>query len=91
MGRWKYVNWLVVLIILAHMYYYFSKRYEAHLIVYVLATAGWLAVALLGYYIYVYRINRSTEHDRKPLAETSLPKPPSKERPKVAFKKKDQQ
>lgn len=90
MGKWKYINWLIVLIILAQMYYYFSNRYEAHILVYVLATAGWLSIALLGYYIFVYRINRSSQRDKNPIAETPLPKPPARERPKVIFKKKDE-
>ena len=89
MGKWKYINWLIVLIILAQMYYYFSYRYEAHVLVYVLATAGWLSTALLGYYIFVHRINRSSRRDKNP-SETPLPKPPVRERPKVTFKKKDE-
>ena len=91
MGKWKYVNWLIVLIILAHMYYYFSRRYEAQAFLYVLATAGWLAIAILGYYIYVHRINRSGpgHADRNRISEAPLPKPPLGERPKVSFKKKN--
>ena len=88
MGKWKYVNWLIVLIILAHMYYYFSRRYEAHALVYALATAGWLALAILGYYVYVYRINRSGQIG-KTSSEIPLTKPTVRERPKVSFKKKE--
>lgn len=90
MGRWKYVNWLIVAFVLAHMYYYLAKRYEAHAMVYVLATVGWVTTAILGYYIYVYRINRLDRHHRNTIAEPPSPKPPFKERPKVTFKKKDQ-
>lgn len=90
MGKWKYINWLIVLIIIAHMYYYFSNRYEANLMVYVLSTAGWLSTAILGYYIFMYRINRSGRRNNLPIAESPLPKSPLRERPKVTFKKKDQ-
>ena len=89
MGKWKYINWLIVLIILAHMYYYMSHRYEAPAMVYVLATAGWLAITILGYHIFVYRINRTGRRDRNTIAEAQSPKPPARERPKVTFKKKD--
>lgn len=89
MGKWKYVNWLIVLIILAHMYYYFSKRYEAHALVYVLATTAWVVTAILGYYIYVYRINRSDPRAGKTMQAAPLPKAHVRERPKVAFKKKN--
>ena len=89
MGKWKYINWLIVLIILAHMYYYFSNRYEAHILVYVLATAGWLLMAILGYYIYMYRIRRPGRRERSVVTGPPLPKSPVRERPKVTFKKKD--
>ena len=90
MGKWRYVNWVIVMIILAHMYYYFSNQYEATWLVYVLSTAGWLLIAILGYYIFVYRMKRSDRRDKIPVSETPLTKPPVKERPKVSFKKKDQ-
>ena len=88
MGRWKYINWLLVVIILGHMYYYMSARYEAPVVVYVLATAGWLVIAMLGYYIYAYRIDRSGRRDKNTLAEAPRPKTPATHRPKVTFKKK---
>lgn len=90
MGKWKYINWLVVLIILVHMYYYFSNRYEAHVLLYVLATAGWLVLAILGYYIYVYRLRRTSDCDKNTIAGAPLRKSPVRERPKVTFKKKDE-
>jgi len=88
MGKWKWVNWLVVLIILAHMYYYFAVRYEANALVYVLATGGWVAIALLGYYIYVHRMGRTREHPHRATTIAPLPNPAIMERPKVTFKKK---
>ncbi len=89
MGKWKYANWLAVVIILAHMYSYFSWRYEAHATVYVLATVAWLALAISGYYIYVYRMHRPGDLGGQAAPPpASAPKPSGKERPKVAFKKK---
>ena len=89
MGKWKYINWLIVLIILAHMYYYFSERYDANLMLYALSTIGWLSTVILGYYIFVYRINRSGGHQKNTTVESPPPKAPLRERPKVTFKKKD--
>lgn len=90
MGKWKYINWLIVVIILAHMYYYISHRYDGPPLVYVLSTAGWLVMALLGYYVFVYRISRPRRSAENPLPEKQLPKPGVKERPKVTFRKKDE-
>ena len=89
MGKWRYINWLIVLIILAHMYYYFSSRYEATWLVYVLSTVGWVSVAILGYYIFVHRINHPRGVEKNPEKPSPLPRQPA-ERPKVTFKKKDQ-
>ena len=89
MGKWKYINWLIVLIILGHMYYYFSSRYEATLLVYVLSTAGWVSVAILGYYIFVRRINHPRGEEKNPENPSPLPRQAAV-RPKVTFKKKDQ-
>ena len=89
MGKWKYINWLIVVTILLHMYYYFSSRYEANALLYVLATAGWFFLAVAGYYIYVYRMNRPDMGKKNTITQTPLPTPPVKARPKVSFKKKD--
>lgn len=90
MGKWKYLNWLVVIIILVQMYRYFFLRYEASASLYILATVAWLAMAALGYYIFVYKVYQRHQADKKPIAETQTSKFPPKERPKVVFKKKDQ-
>ena len=89
MGKWKYVNWLIVLIILGHMYYFLWSRYEAPTSVYLLATAGWLVTAIIGYYIFVYRIDRPGSRQINSTVEPPLSKPGLKERPKVSFKKKE--
>lgn len=59
MGKWKYINWLVVAIILGFMYRHFLVRYEANSITYILTTVGWLVVAAAGYYVFVYRMRAS--------------------------------
>lgn len=56
MGKWKYINWLIIL---AHMYHYISHRCDGTATAYVLSTIGWLLMALLGYYVFVFRINNN--------------------------------
>jgi hypothetical protein len=90
MGKWKYVNWLITIIVVAHMYRYFLVRYEAAASVYILATAGWAVVGAIGYYIFVHRMRQSDKLNSKRMVETPIPKIETRERPKVAFKKKDQ-
>ena len=90
MGKWKYINWLIVLIILAHMYHYISHRYDGTATAYVLSTIGWLLMTILGYYVFVFRINNHGGNHRNPTPEKVVPKAPVRERPKVNFKKKDQ-
>jgi len=90
MGNWKYLNWAIVIIILVHMYWYFYVRYEAPSGIYIVATAAWLVITALGYYIFVYKIHQTHKSARKPIAENATPKFGTKEKPKVVFRKKDQ-
>lgn len=55
--------------------------------VYVLSTAGGLIVAVIGYYIFVYKIHQTAKTKKKPLKATERPKMPQRERPKVVLKK----
>lgn len=88
MGRWKYINWLVILFILVFMYRYFFMKYEASLKLYVIATVAWLILLVTGFYIFKYRIKHSDREVVKNHSFQATPKTVVKDRPKVNFAKK---
>ena len=96
MGKWKYINLLVVAIVLGFMYYHISTRYESSFVVYVLSTIGWAIALGLGYYLFEYKMKvRQTDEvnglKKSSIASGDLPKASPKDRPKVVFKKKPEQ
>ncbi|MEX2336339.1 MAG: hypothetical protein WD555_03610 [Fulvivirga sp.] len=82
MGKWKYVNIVVLVIILVFMYRYFLISYDAPLHLYITTTLGWFIMAFLGYYIFSYRIKKES---KSPKEEIKVKK--STERPKVGLKR----
>jgi hypothetical protein len=88
MGKWKYVNWLITLAVLMHMYRYFFVRYEAPTSIYILATVGWFVVGALAYYVFVFKMRQSDRLKRPPVVEAQVQKATPRERPKVVFRKK---
>lgn len=89
MGRWIYVNGLVLLISLIFMYLHFATYYQPLWQVYVLASLGWIIVYALGHYIFVYRIHLEKEGKQAKASgsKVSLHAAAQKERPKVVLKK----
>ncbi|MBC6999349.1 PepSY-associated TM helix domain-containing protein [Cytophaga sp. FL35] len=59
MGKWRYLNWLVSTAIVFFMYANIIKRYAAEAKVVIIVSLGCLAFISLGYYIFVYRLNRA--------------------------------
>lgn len=87
MGKWKYINWLVVVVVLVFMYNHFSVRYEASLNVYVLSTIGWLTMGGLAHYIFVFSINKTDKNTKNLVTTPEITKTAARERPKVVLKK----
>ncbi|WP_209402532.1 PepSY domain-containing protein [Pseudozobellia sp. WGM2] len=58
MGKWRYFNWIISAAILFFMYGNIIKRYAAEAKVVIIISVGCIALVALGYYIFVYRLNR---------------------------------
>lgn len=65
MGAWKYVNWGFYLVMLACMYSVIISRYNASTKVVFIISAGWLVFMAIGYYIFVYRLNKAVNKNSK--------------------------
>lgn len=59
MGFWKYVNWAFCAAMLGYMYYIIFTRYQASVLATAIISLGWAGLALLAYYIFVYRLRRN--------------------------------
>lgn len=101
MGKWFYINMLILVASLVYMYLHFGNYYQPPLHVYVLASLFWIMFYGLGYYIFVYSMKPQRKNDQTTAAErrssvsaaspTERPKVLlKKERPKVELKKKKQ-
>jgi hypothetical protein len=86
MGRWVYVNYLIILVILIYMYRHFAVRYDAPLEVYVLATVVFILLAGSGFYIFHYRLKKAAGGFAK--ADVKIKPRSTGERPKVVLKKR---
>lgn len=89
MGKWKYVNWVVTLIVVTHMYWYFFVRYQASASLYIISSIAWILVGAIGYYIFVVRMRQTDQVRSQATTQAVRPKTTVRERPKVVFKKKD--
>lgn len=58
MGFWRYINWAVNLAILFFMYSLMITRYSMSAPIIIAISLGWVLCTLLGYYLFVYRLNR---------------------------------
>ncbi|WP_291864799.1 PepSY-associated TM helix domain-containing protein [Maribacter sp.] len=58
MGAWKYANWVFFAIILFFMYAIIITKYRASLKSVFIISIGWSIFIALGYYIFVYRLNK---------------------------------
>lgn len=95
MGKWLYINLTVVLISIIFMFVKFSDTYDAGWLPYFLGSIFWLSLLACGYFIYVYRINRTATTKSgavaaKPTINTAKPKV-QLNRPKVNLKKEKNQ
>ncbi len=58
MGIRKYINWIFHIVILSYMYPEITTTYGASTKVLFVVSTGWTIFIALGYYIFVYRLNR---------------------------------
>lgn len=63
MGVWKYINGLFYLIMLLFMYSIIITRYSASTKVVSIISIGWLVFMAIGYYIFVYRLNKAVNNN----------------------------
>lgn len=59
MGTWRYINWGVTAIIIFFMYFNMVDRYHITSKTLLIISVGWLAFLFLGYYFFVYRLNKT--------------------------------
>lgn len=87
MGKWKYINWAITVIILFFMYGTLSKRYNAGWETYLIVTAGWLMILGSGIYVFVLKI----KHKRKnyPISHYTQASTKPKPRPKVVLNQRN--
>ncbi|MFV0565082.1 MAG: PepSY-associated TM helix domain-containing protein [Flavobacteriaceae bacterium] len=65
MGWWRYINWALSLIVVGFMYSSIVSRYGASLKAIFVISFGVVCFIGLGYYIFVFRINRSVAKTQK--------------------------
>lgn len=89
MGKWKYINGLLLLTSLVYMYLHFATYYQPPWPVYVLASLLWIFVYGLGHYIFVYKMKMETKArpEKQMERKASVQVNPKVERPKVVLKK----
>lgn len=56
LGKWKYANWGIVLLMFFFMYYILFSRYSMNAFQFVVVTLGWLILAVMSWYVYVKKI-----------------------------------
>lgn len=61
MGVWSYINWGIFLIFMGFMYEHLLSNYNAPLSSLIYITGGWLLFLFLVFYIFVYRLKKSTQ------------------------------
>ena len=61
MGVWSYINWGIFLIFMGFMYEHLLSNYNAPLSSLIYITGGWLHFLFLVFYIFVYRLKKSTQ------------------------------
>ncbi|MEL6944322.1 MAG: PepSY-associated TM helix domain-containing protein [Bacteroidota bacterium] len=64
MGGWKYVNWIVSLLLLGFMYTTLIARYQASLTAIAIISLAWLLGGIDWWYLFVYRIRRALEKEQ---------------------------
>lgn len=58
MEVWKYINWVFYAVMLFFMYAIIITRYSVSVKVVVIISIGWSVFVGMGYYMFVYRLNR---------------------------------
>lgn len=100
MGKWIYINALVLLVSVVFMYLHFTNHYQPQLHVYILASLFWIIVYAAGHYIFIHKMRLEKKVSQAQAAESKISvhtatqseKPKvvlKKERPKVNLKKKN--
>lgn len=57
MGKWKYLNFLVIIVILVFMFGTLASRYHVGTFTYLLVISGIVFLTIAGTYIFMVRIN----------------------------------
>ncbi|MEM7509338.1 MAG: PepSY-associated TM helix domain-containing protein [Bacteroidota bacterium] len=63
LGNWKYVNWAVIGLMNFFMYAILITRYKVSIPTLIFITLGWAIFWVVGWYIFVYKINEAVEKE----------------------------
>ena len=58
LGKWKFINWGIYLLLLISMYVQLVYRYHTSYKGILVISCGWLILLLLTYYVFVYRLKK---------------------------------
>ncbi|MEK6482452.1 hypothetical protein WJR50_33260 [Catalinimonas sp. 4WD22] len=87
MGKWLYINILLLLVSLVFMYLHFATYYQPPWHVYVLASLFCIILYGLGHYVFVYKMKVEVRPAKQVETKASVQANPKAERPKVVLKK----
>lgn len=88
MGKWKYINLVILVVAIVFMYLHIHNRYENNLTAYLAASLGILLLYATGHYIFVFKMKKAKKN--KYTKKQTAPKKadPRNSRPKVVLKPK---
>ncbi|MEM6699927.1 MAG: PepSY-associated TM helix domain-containing protein, partial [Bacteroidota bacterium] len=72
MRGWKYVNWVVIALLLFFMYATLITRYQASIAALVVISLAWILGGVGWWYLFVYRIRKSLEKEQMKIAKHTL-------------------
>lgn len=91
MGKWKYINLLILIVAIIYMYLHIHTNYGGNTTAYIAASLGIVMLYALGHYIFVHNIKKQGKNKKITTQPPSKPKPEKprpKARPKVILKQK---
>jgi uncharacterized iron-regulated membrane protein len=63
MGIWKYINWLIFLILIGFMYNMLISTYHASVLALATVTGGWMIFIAAAWYLFVYKLKKVVDKE----------------------------
>ena len=60
LGKWKFVNWGIYILLIISMYVQLVSRYHTSSTGILVISCGWIVILLLTYYVFVHRLKKIT-------------------------------